>query len=144
MNDPIRHRAAVVCMKDGKLLAIELQDPATGARFWSLPGGEIEKGETPAEAAIRETQEETGCQVRLTSDAWVSRYAFPWNGKQVQCETSWFRAELIKARPDPTPDAPYLLNVAWQPWPESRTLFTYHPAIEGGVKQMLGEGDSNR
>jgi 8-oxo-dGTP pyrophosphatase MutT (NUDIX family) len=32
----------------------------TGNDFWDLPKGKIEKGETPIEAAIRETQEETG------------------------------------------------------------------------------------
>jgi len=32
---------------------------------WGLPGGELEPGETPAEAAIREVAEETGLTVEL-------------------------------------------------------------------------------
>jgi 8-oxo-dGTP pyrophosphatase MutT (NUDIX family) len=32
---------------------------------WVAPGGMIEPGETPAEAAIREAHEETGCEVEL-------------------------------------------------------------------------------
>ena len=31
---------------------------------WGLPGGKIEKGETPLEAAVRETKEETQLVVR--------------------------------------------------------------------------------
>lgn len=40
----------------------------------SLPGGKIERGETSAEAAIREAREETGLTVELISD-------FPYIGR---------------------------------------------------------------
>ena len=36
-----------------------------GRRRWGLPGGVVEPGETPAEAAIREVAEETGLNVEL-------------------------------------------------------------------------------
>ena len=34
-------------------------------RAWEMPGGRIEKGESPREAALREFQEETGREVEL-------------------------------------------------------------------------------
>lgn len=36
-----------------------------GRRPWSLPGGGIHRGETLAEAAVREVREESGCETRV-------------------------------------------------------------------------------
>jgi 8-oxo-dGTP pyrophosphatase MutT (NUDIX family) len=40
--------------------------------LWDLPGGAIEKGELPAEAAVREAHEESGYQIEIES--LVGRY----------------------------------------------------------------------
>src|SRR5215468_7702310 len=40
-------------------------------KIWVAPGGLIEPGEQPADAAIRETLEETGLNIRLTGIAGV-------------------------------------------------------------------------
>lgn len=42
------------------LLAKRIRD-----EYWVIPGGAIEKGETPEEATIRETKEETGLNVKI-------------------------------------------------------------------------------
>lgn len=51
-------RAAGLLIRDpdGRILLLRRSD--TGA--WALPGGHIEKGESAWEAAVRETEEETG------------------------------------------------------------------------------------
>jgi 8-oxo-dGTP pyrophosphatase MutT (NUDIX family) len=36
-----------------------------GKRYWSLPGGSMEHGESVEQAAVREAKEETGLDVRL-------------------------------------------------------------------------------
>ncbi|MEN3362138.1 MAG: 8-oxo-dGTP diphosphatase [Mycobacteriales bacterium] len=53
---------AVVHDNAGRLLLIRRgREPGRG--LWSLPGGRVEAGETPAEAAVREVREETGLDV---------------------------------------------------------------------------------
>jgi ADP-ribose pyrophosphatase YjhB (NUDIX family) len=45
----------------GRILVVK----PTYTREWMLPGGRVERGETPHGAAIRETREETGLDVAL-------------------------------------------------------------------------------
>lgn len=55
----------VVCISEGHLLLVEHEDPADGIRYWVLPGGGREPGETQEECAVRETFEETGLRIRI-------------------------------------------------------------------------------
>ncbi|MET0547114.1 MAG: NUDIX hydrolase [Caulobacterales bacterium] len=51
--------AGLVCFKGDQVLMIR-RNKAPRLGEWSIPGGHVEWGETTAEAAIRETLEETG------------------------------------------------------------------------------------
>ena len=75
-----RTRTSIVCLHDQRLLMIELEDPSTKKRMWSLPGGKIEELETPGQAAIRETLEETAWLVELESALRVTLFTAPGNG----------------------------------------------------------------
>jgi len=55
---------AVVRDDAGRLLLVRRGRPPS-AGMWSVPGGRVEPGETPAEAAAREVREETGLQVEV-------------------------------------------------------------------------------
>lgn len=52
----------VAVIQDGKILLTKREDFET----WILPSGGVEDGESLAQAAIRETKEETGLDVELT------------------------------------------------------------------------------
>ena len=132
-----RIRTRVFCQRDNSVLAIELEDPTTKKRFWSFPGGAIEHLESPEEAAVRETLEETGYQVRLVSEPYVNEYLFRWDARIYQCKTYWYMAQLNFEEPAPVDDAAYLLGAAWLPWPDSRNLFIYNPALTEAVDRFM-------
>lgn len=54
----MRNRSMALVVRDEKILMV--QTFRRGRYIWELPGGGIEKGETPEEAALRELQEECG------------------------------------------------------------------------------------
>lgn len=55
---------ATVVFRAGQLLFVE--EEKDGRRVLNQPAGHLEAGETLLEAAVRETREETGWEVRLT------------------------------------------------------------------------------
>ena len=65
------YRAAVILLQDEKIALIERL--RAGLHYFTFPGGHVEPGETPEQAAVRETREELGLDViiqRLVAEIW--------------------------------------------------------------------------
>ena len=65
------YRAAVVLLQDDKIALIERH--RAGLHYFTFPGGHVEPGETPPQAALREAKEELGLDVsfqRLLAEIW--------------------------------------------------------------------------
>lgn len=73
-----------------KVLLIKRRD----IPVWVLPGGGIEEGETPEEAAIREAGEETGFQVKIARKV---AYYLPAN--RLTKPTHFFECEILAGEP---------------------------------------------
>lgn len=63
---PMQLVVGVALVHDGRVLAARRCYPAESAGRWELPGGKVDPGETPAEAAEREIAEELGCRIAVT------------------------------------------------------------------------------
>jgi len=99
-------------------------------KIWVIPGGLIEPCETPADAAARETWEETGLLVELTSVLGV--YGGPEkvvnyvNGDRVSYIATLFRGRVIggslRADGEETLDVRYFTREELQQAPHARWL----------------------
>lgn len=103
----VRATAAAACCivrsddsPTARLLLLHRHRVITDAWGWEVPAGRIEPGETPAEAAARETLEETGWQVDDVAE--VFDY-FPIGGSgDLRFHVTTARALARVAEPDPT------------------------------------------
>ncbi len=78
--------------------------------MWALPGGAVERGETIAEAVVREVEEETGCQtevVRLVgvySNPAQTTITYP-NGDIVAYVSVCFECRFVDGEPRATEES---------------------------------------
>jgi len=104
-----RPAARLLCLAadpaEDRVLLMRWWDPADGYVLWEPPGGGIEDGEDPAQAALREWAEETGlpAPVIVAGPAHVARDAFWGGGRLVTDE--WFFLGRLSERVDAVPAA---------------------------------------
>jgi 8-oxo-dGTP diphosphatase len=79
--------------RQGKLLLIHRNTPKRTQ--WELPGGKVDAGEEPEDAAVRELKEELGVTVRLLKKA--GERDFTEDGYTMHYV--WFRAEVTSGTP---------------------------------------------
>ena len=86
----------------GEILLVHFAIPRRGGHlfvFWAAPGGEIEDGETPVEAAHREIIEELGLDLSLEGPVWVDHNSFEYCNEIVDNTDFYFRAECPRDAP---------------------------------------------
>ncbi len=59
----MRQRSGIILIEDNKLALIERH--RAGKHYFAFPGGGVDEGETPEQAAIREAEEELGILVEI-------------------------------------------------------------------------------
>jgi 8-oxo-dGTP pyrophosphatase MutT (NUDIX family) len=125
--DLVRLAAAVVVFDaGGRVLLVR---HAYGKERWSLPGGEVDPGESPAEAAVREAREEAGVEVELDHLIGVYYLRSRKNGLRFM-----FAARIVTGEPSAA-DANEIAEIGWfspDQIPEPTT-----PTMPWGVKDAV-------
>ena len=89
----IRQAGSIVFRLDSKEPQVLLVTARRNPRNWIFPKGHIEKGETPEEAALRETREEAGIIGDLIAPAGILEYGFLGAKARVEYFLVQFRGE---------------------------------------------------
>lgn len=129
--------ASAVLDADQRLLLMRHADSGR----WVLPGGAVEPDEQPAAAAVRETREETGLEVRPVTVVAVQggpehHQRYP-NGDEVSYVTTVFRCEPVGGTL--AADSRETLELRWVPHAEVRDLDTLASWVRDLLPHLSGE-----
>jgi 8-oxo-dGTP pyrophosphatase MutT (NUDIX family) len=94
---------------------------------WALPKGLVDRGESPAETALREGFEETGVAARLGSKLGDVRYVYTWHGERVFKIVSFFLAHAQRGRIGALPPGMEIevAEARWLPLADGPRLLAY-------------------
>jgi 8-oxo-dGTP diphosphatase len=98
----------VLCSESGEVLLVKTW---LSHQRWALPGGGVEKHETPEQAAVRELLEETGISVEVESLQYVSTV----RSERLRANLVIFTGSIIK-KDMPALHWPYNLEIIDRKW----------------------------
>lgn len=90
-----REVVAGAIFRDGTVLVAQRRRPAELAGKWELPGGKVERSESPHRALVRELREELAVEVRCGERIGVDVRLSP------EMVLRAYRAELVSGEPEP-------------------------------------------
>jgi 8-oxo-dGTP pyrophosphatase MutT (NUDIX family) len=99
MGEVIRAAAAVVCDREGRALLVH---QSGGQHRWGLPGGHIDPGDLPGDAALRELRRETSLEARVVDLIGLYTLCGQLPGDEEELPdllTYAFRCELVTGEP---------------------------------------------
>jgi 8-oxo-dGTP pyrophosphatase MutT (NUDIX family) len=111
---------------------------ATHSGRWQLPKGHLEPGESAEQAALRETQEETGVRGRVVAPLPGIEYTFLQEGRRIEKRVDYFLLEYESgsaAAGDPREVA----GADWFSWEEGLRRLSFDSArrVADAARQLV-------
>jgi ADP-ribose pyrophosphatase YjhB (NUDIX family) len=107
---------ALLCRRAGdKALLMVLQAGPGEPPTWAVPGGGIEPGETPEQAAVREAREETGLEVELQRPHLTVRGVFDDGRRAFSYHIYYFEAAAVGGLLSPDDPDDSIHEAVWMP-----------------------------
>jgi 8-oxo-dGTP diphosphatase len=117
--------AVAVVEHDGRFLVGRREAGAPLAGYWEFPGGKIQAGESPEDAAVRECLEETGLRVRVRGRHCAADYDYA----HARVRLDFFDCEPLE------PQAPLPARFCWVAAGELSRL-AFPPANASLISQL--------
>ncbi|GAB4246853.1 MAG: NUDIX hydrolase [Thermoleophilia bacterium] len=149
-------RVAALIVSEGRVLLV--RQAKGGRQYWLLPGGGVERGETLAEALVRELREECGLSISVIEPPYGLVQAIsPDGGKTRHLVQLIYRARVERADPSgkarplserekpaeveqPKPSDPVIQQVAWLGSEKLEDL-KLHPPLQDLIRlELAGQG----
>ncbi len=119
--------AGSVVLHNGQVLVLYRHD----RNEVRLPKGHVEPGESAAEAALRETEEESGYTgLRITADLGSQTVRFEHKGRPVVRTERYFLMRCTAEAPTPTAAGEKQFEPAWLPVAEALQVLTFEAERE--------------
>lgn len=120
---------SVLPAKDGAvLIAKRAKDPKKGT--WDSIGGFLKEGESPPAAALRETKEETGLNIKLTNFLGIYTDKYEYEGENYETLNLYYLAEITGGEILPEDDVSELVWFPIDKLPEKVGFKSFGEALK--------------
>ena len=127
--------AGCVILDDaGRLLLIHRNTAAR--KQWETPGGKVQAGEAPVEAAVREAAEELGIRVRPLRSLGFRRFS----EDELEFEYHWYESEILSGRPSPRERSIHD-RIEYFSWDQLRSM---RDQLSANMKNLFEEHEQGR
>lgn len=129
--------AAVIFNDEGKVLITKRHSPSNPEvhNKWQFPGGSVDYGEHPKEAALREIQEETGLTIQITADKPVV-FSHVFKNHQAHIVLMVYKAQFVSGELNISHDLEETSEAQWVDPQEIASLPTL-PQTQETLEEIL-------
>jgi 8-oxo-dGTP pyrophosphatase MutT (NUDIX family) len=120
----------------GRPMLAAIRPQGKPAGVWTLPKGNLDEGESPADTAVREVWEETGVHGRLVEKLGDVKYVYTWAGERVFKVVSFYLLRAGRGRIGEIEERMRVevAEVRWLPLDEAPALLAYKGEREMAAK----------